>query len=434
MQLAPLVSAAATVLLASGVAAAQSRAPAPADPGVADANPSELIGLSSAGEFNLRAELGAGLMLSSYQRDTLGYGGLGQTTARVGLNMTRMLSAQASLGAVYLPSDQGSGQMFFVAQGARLELPADKLGRFFADANFGLAESVRRPRVGLDAGAGFEFPIIAYFDAGPFARYHQVFAADSRLSLGCSLLFDRRRREPPTARRRTARSATSRAIAMATACSIATTSVRIVRVSPIPDMRRPGCPAQDRDRDGLQDPVDACPGEPPGAYADPERPGCPAPDRDGDGIVDPKDACPSARGVPSSDPARHGCPPLVEVESDRLKTLEPVFFATNEDRILPASEALLRDIAEALRKDPEVRLSIEGHTDDTGTDALNLELSQRRAESVKRELVRLGIAEQRLEARGFGRSRPLAPATTAEAREKNRRVEFRIVRSPGKAP
>ena len=73
----------ATVLFASGVATAQSSPPPPADPGVPPANPSELIGLSNAGEFNLRAELGAGLMLSSYQRDTLGYDALGQTTARI---------------------------------------------------------------------------------------------------------------------------------------------------------------------------------------------------------------------------------------------------------------------------------------------------------------------------------------------------------------
>ena len=164
------------------------------------------------------------------------------------------------------------------------------------------------------------------------------------------------------------------------------------------------------------------------------RPGCPAPDQDGDGIGDPKDACPSQRGVPSSDPARHGCPPLVEVESDRLKTLEPVFFATNEDRILPASGRCSATSPRRSEKIRDVRLSIEGHTDDTGNDAHNLELSRRRAESVKRELVRLGIDAARLEAR---RLRPYAPPGTGhqpQAREKNRRVEFRIVREAKKAP
>jgi len=466
MQVASLVGALATALLSSGVALAQLQPSPSADRGVADRNPSELVGLSKGGEFNLYAELGAGAMLSSYQRDTLGYDGLGQTTLRAALNLTRALSAQASLGAVYLPSDQGSGQIFFVAQGARLDFPIRELGRLFADANFALADSVRRPRVGLDFGTGLEFPIVAYFDAGPFARYHQVFAttpdfpSDARFfSIGVAASLRRLGVARP-APRKPSDSDGDGVLDRDDLCPY-------LPSEPHPDAHRPGCPAGDRDHDGLQDPVDACPSEPQGAHPDPQRPGCPdrdddadgirnqldacpkqkplpepdpkrpgcpAPDQDGDGIPDPKDACPTVRGVPSSDPARHGCPALVEVERDRLKTLEPVFFATNEDRILPASEALLRDIAEALRKNPDVRVSIEGHTDDTGTDAHNLELSRRRAESVKRELVRLGIEEARLEARGFGRSRPLVPATTPEAREKNRRVEFKILRPPAKTP
>jgi outer membrane protein OmpA-like peptidoglycan-associated protein len=131
--------------------------------------------------------------------------------------------------------------------------------------------------------------------------------------------------------------------------------------------------------------------------------------------------------VASTDPKRNGCPVLVEVERDRLRTLAPVFFATGEDRILPESEPLLRDIAEALRKNPDIRVSIEGHTDDTGSDAQNLDLSRRRAESVRRSLVELGIDPGRLEARGFGRTRPLVPGATPEAREKNRRVELRVL-------
>jgi len=108
--------------------------------------------------------------------------------------------------------------------------------------------------------------------------------------------------------------------------------------------------------------------------------------------------------------------------------MKPVFFATNEDRILVKSQALLRAIADALIATPYIRkLRIEGHTDDVGTIESNQSLSERRAASVVAALVGLGVEVPRLESVGFGKSRPLAQGQSARDRAMNRRVEFRIV-------
>ncbi|MEM6958396.1 MAG: OmpA family protein, partial [Myxococcota bacterium] len=97
------------------------------------------------------------------------------------------------------------------------------------------------------------------------------------------------------------------------------------------------------------------------------------------------------------------------------------------DEILEASFGLMTQIRNALRDHPEIRtVEIQGHTDDQGTHEYNADLSQRRAESVKRWLVENGIDAGRLRARGYGETVPLVRDVTEEARAANRRVEFRI--------
>jgi len=394
----------------------------------------DLLLRRGSGEFSARAEAGGGFVLSPYQQERLGFDQLLQGTARLGLSLSESFSVQLSAGSVVFFADgSSSGQLFTVLQGVRVDRPVARLGCAFADFNFGVGESARRTRVALDAGLGFELPILPYVDIGLFARYHHVFSAtpdaggDARfLSFGIAgslrrIGLPRPQRQGPTDVDRDG------VLDRDDLCPHTPSE-------PDPDPRRPGCPARDSDRDGFVDPVDHCPTLPPTPHPDPARPGCPAADRDRDRISDPLDACPGEPGVPSADAKRNGCPALVEVERDRLRTLKPVFFATGEDRILPESEPLLRDIAEVLRKNSEIRLSIEGHTDDTGTDAHNLDLSRRRAESVRQALVRLGIDGARLEARGFGRSKPLLPGTSAEAREKNRRVELLVLPARGRGP
>jgi OmpA-OmpF porin, OOP family len=109
-----------------------------------------------------------------------------------------------------------------------------------------------------------------------------------------------------------------------------------------------------------------------------------------------------------------------------------ILFATGSDRIRPESTPVLQEIVAMLEAHADLRLRIEGHTDDVGDDAMNQELSERRAASVRAWLVSSGgVAGDRLETVGFGETRPAVEGTTAEAREQNRRVELVDLRGGG---
>lgn len=102
-----------------------------------------------------------------------------------------------------------------------------------------------------------------------------------------------------------------------------------------------------------------------------------------------------------------------------------ILFASGSDRIRPESTPTLEEIAGMLTAHPDLRLAIEGHTDSDGEDAFNLGLSERRAAAVMAWLVtERGVAADRLEAKGFGESKPAAPNDTAEGKQQNRRVEL----------
>jgi outer membrane protein OmpA-like peptidoglycan-associated protein len=121
-------------------------------------------------------------------------------------------------------------------------------------------------------------------------------------------------------------------------------------------------------------------------------------------------------------------PSRAGVAKERIDIREVVNFETNKDVILPSSFPLLDDVADVLRSHPELTLvRIEGHTDSRGNDAANFELSSRRAASVMRALVERGIQAGRLQAEGFGETRPLVKEKSDADRAKNRRVEFFVV-------
>lgn len=112
----------------------------------------------------------------------------------------------------------------------------------------------------------------------------------------------------------------------------------------------------------------------------------------------------------------------VVVTANELKLKQQVHFQTGSAVILPDSQAIIEELAEVLRSKPEMRLEIQGHTDNTGTAAFNQRLSQERAEAVRAALVGAGIAADRLDAKGYGQDKPLAPNTSEANRAKNRRV------------
>jgi outer membrane protein OmpA-like peptidoglycan-associated protein len=201
------------------------------------------------------------------------------------------------------------------------------------------------------------------------------------------------------------------------------------------DPKKNGCPS-DRDGDGIIDDEDACPDVKGVASKDPKKNGCP-PDRDGDGILDVDDACPDVKGVANEDPKKNGCP-LVQVTDKSLMILQQVQFETASDVILPESDALLTDVASVLKDHPEIeKVEVQGHTDNKGAAAYNKNLSRRRAASVVKWLTtRGGIDAKRLTSNGYGMAKPIADNNTDEGRGKNRRVEFKILKSgdvePGK--
>lgn len=187
---------------------------------------------------------------------------------------------------------------------------------------------------------------------------------------------------------------------------------------------RRGCPEKDSDGDGITDEFDKCPDK-----AGPkDYDGCP--DTDGDEVPDNEDDCPDLFGPPENNGCPFDSPPYVVVESDRIRIKGNVLFETGSAIIQKRSYSLLDEVALVLRKNPMLGpVLIEGHTDNRGSRALNMSLSGKRARSVLDYLVSKGIDRKRLSSAGFGFDKPITTNDTALGRAKNRRVDFRLIRS-----
>jgi outer membrane protein OmpA-like peptidoglycan-associated protein len=102
-----------------------------------------------------------------------------------------------------------------------------------------------------------------------------------------------------------------------------------------------------------------------------------------------------------------------------------IYFDSGKDVVKPESYGSIKEIAAVLNENPSVKINVVGHTDSDGDDAMNLDLSKRRAANVKKALVNdFGIAADRISTDGKGESQPLAPNSSPEGKSKNRRVEF----------
>ena len=117
-----------------------------------------------------------------------------------------------------------------------------------------------------------------------------------------------------------------------------------------------------------------------------------------------------------------------KLSADRIEILEKVFFETGSDVILEESFELLSEVATVLIANPQIlKVQVAGHTDSKGKDDYNLELSQQRADSVRKWLIEHEVAAERLEAMGYGETKPIASNGSSKGRAQNRRVEFVIV-------
>ena len=180
-----------------------------------------------------------------------------------------------------------------------------------------------------------------------------------------------------------------------------------------------GCPL-DSDGDGVPDGLDKCPNTPPGTEVD--SVGCQRfKDSDGDGVDDTKDKCPGTAPGTKVDAA--GCPILFTPERTPV-ILRGVTFETGKSALKPESNTVLDIVAQSLIANPDIRIEIAGYTDNTGSSATNLRLSQARAAAVQAYLASQGVAPGRMIAKGYGASSPIATNTTAAGRAQNRRVEL----------
>lgn len=189
-----------------------------------------------------------------------------------------------------------------------------------------------------------------------------------------------------------------------------------------PDLAGPaeynGCP--DRDGDGVYDNEDECPD-----VAGPaENNGCPWPDTDGDGVPDKDDECPDVVGTA----ANNGCPEVsTEVLEEINVQVRSVLFDYNKATIRQDSNETLDNVATIMKEYSNTRFLVEGHTDSKGSNSYNMELSEKRAASVREYLTSQGIPSARIESKGFGETKPVASNGSAAGRQKNRRVEISII-------
>jgi outer membrane protein OmpA-like peptidoglycan-associated protein len=122
-------------------------------------------------------------------------------------------------------------------------------------------------------------------------------------------------------------------------------------------------------------------------------------------------------------------PARVVLTDSNIQIMDKVQFETGSDKLLPVSFPLLDQVVDVMVANPQIELvEVQGHTDSTGTAAINRTLSQKRAESVRKYLVGKGVPKARLTSKGFGPDVPIADNATPEGREQNRRVEFKILK------
>ncbi len=168
----------------------------------------------------------------------------------------------------------------------------------------------------------------------------------------------------------------------------------------------------DSDGDGVVDALDKCPGTPAGRKVNAD--GCEL-DSDGDGIVDGNDKCPTVFAKTAD-----GCPPAL--------VLHGVNFDNSEAVLRLDAYPILDEAVKGLKVWGDVNVEVAGYTDSVGTDEYNMDLSQRRAEAVRAYLIGKGVAADRLIAKGYGESQPVADNDSEEGRFKNRRVELSPVK------
>ena len=198
----------------------------------------------------------------------------------------------------------------------------------------------------------------------------------------------------------------------------------------------PPPPPADTDGDGIPDDVDKCVDQAEDGLPPDPKDGCPSDDPDKDGIKGDADKCPNEAETVNDFEDEDGCPdkkPLVEVRGLEIKINDKILFAKGSAEIEASSNNLIENIANVMKKHEDIDfIEISGHASKEGDEYYNRGLTGRRAKAVLDALANLGVARNRMRAAGYGYYCPLDPAENEAAFEKNRRVEFKILRRAGK--
>jgi OOP family OmpA-OmpF porin len=195
-----------------------------------------------------------------------------------------------------------------------------------------------------------------------------------------------------------------------------------------------GC-AVDSDGDGVPDGLDQCPDTPAGKQVNEQ--GCTV-DGDGDGVPDDIDECPNTPA--GAKVLANGCALTGDCRKPRAGeqvdengcaankfVLKGVKFEFDSDRLTEDAKTILIDVGATLNSYPEIKVELEGHTDNVGTDSYNLGLSERRANAVKTFLSGQNVTADRMTPVGYGEAQPIDTNDTEAGRENNRRVELKVV-------
>lgn len=186
-----------------------------------------------------------------------------------------------------------------------------------------------------------------------------------------------------------------------------------------------GCPLEDTDSDGVPDNEDNCPS----IAGIKVNKGCP--DSDGDGIVDIEDKCPTVYGIVTNG----GCPelqtshfPSQAVLNTIEVSLKRIYFHSNRSVLINDVSTILEEISKILLEYPQAKFRLEGHTDSTGSDLFNQNLSQARADLIRSLLIKHGVNPLNIVAVGFGESKPVDSNKSPKGRARNRRVVIVLIK------